>query len=155
MRIRRKPVKRALSNEMTSMIDIVFLLLAFFVMTFQIVASEGDFRISMPAKGPTSTTTSLDSPTLQVRLSADAEGNLSSIKLGERELGTDFAALQLEIQGLVTAVDENLEVELDCDPRLSYRFTVDALTAVTGYKAPDGKTVTLIEKVRFAPRRRM
>lgn len=155
MRIRRKPQKRMLSNEMTSMIDIVFLLLAFFVMTFQIVATEGDFNIRMPSAGPPVNTVALESPVLQVHLAADESGQLTSIKLGEQQLGTDFARLRQEVLGLTTAVDDSLEVELDCDPRLDYRYTVDALTAVTGYKSPDGKVVTLVEKVRFAPRRKM
>ena len=34
--------------QMTPMIDIVFQLLIFFIMTFKIVAQEGDFNIKMP-----------------------------------------------------------------------------------------------------------
>ncbi|MFT5528125.1 MAG: biopolymer transport protein ExbD, partial [Pirellulaceae bacterium] len=34
--------------QMTPMIDIVFQLLVFFIMTFKIVAMEGDFNIKMP-----------------------------------------------------------------------------------------------------------
>lgn len=33
---------------MTPMIDIVFQLLVFFIMTFKIVSQEGDFHIKMP-----------------------------------------------------------------------------------------------------------
>ena len=36
----------------TAMIDVVFLLLAFFIMTFKIVAPEGDFRVNMPQAAP-------------------------------------------------------------------------------------------------------
>ena len=34
--------------NMTAMIDIVFQLLVFFIMTFKVVAMEGDFNIRMP-----------------------------------------------------------------------------------------------------------
>jgi biopolymer transport protein ExbD len=34
--------------QMTPMIDIVFQLLVFFIMTFKIVSQEGDFNIKMP-----------------------------------------------------------------------------------------------------------
>ena len=34
--------------QMTPMIDIVFQLLVFFIMTFKIVAQEGDFNVKMP-----------------------------------------------------------------------------------------------------------
>ena len=37
-----------LKLNMTAMIDIVFQLLVFFVMTFKVVAMEGDFNIKMP-----------------------------------------------------------------------------------------------------------
>ena len=38
--------------EMTPMIDIVFQLLVFFIMTFKIVSQEGDFNIKMPRAAP-------------------------------------------------------------------------------------------------------
>ncbi len=37
---------------MTPMIDIVFLLLVFFLFSFKIVVQEGDFNIRMPVAGP-------------------------------------------------------------------------------------------------------
>ena len=40
--------------QMTPMIDIVFQLLIFFIMTFKIVAQEGDFNINMPQASPQS-----------------------------------------------------------------------------------------------------
>ena len=38
--------------QMTPMIDIVFQLLVFFIMSFKIVAQEGDFNIKMPLAAP-------------------------------------------------------------------------------------------------------
>ncbi len=47
---------RTIRLQMTPMIDIVFQLLVFFIMTFKIVSQEGDFHIKMPvanlAPGP-------------------------------------------------------------------------------------------------------
>ncbi|MFN9436559.1 MAG: ExbD/TolR family protein, partial [Planctomycetota bacterium] len=37
--------------QLTSMIDVIFLLLIFFIMTFKISAQEGDFNIKMPIGG--------------------------------------------------------------------------------------------------------
>ncbi len=42
------------------------------------------------------------------------------------------------------------EVELDCDYGLKYRYTINALTAITGY-VENGQQHKLIEKVRFTP----
>ena len=38
--------------QMTPMIDIVFQLLVFFIMTFKIVSLEGDFHVKMPRQQP-------------------------------------------------------------------------------------------------------
>ena len=53
MKIRgKRPSKdEKIELQMTPMIDIVFQLLVFFIMTFNVVAQEGDFNIRMPAVG--------------------------------------------------------------------------------------------------------
>ena len=43
--------------QMTPMIDIVFQLLIFFIMTFKIVSMEGDFNIKMPQASPSTVQT--------------------------------------------------------------------------------------------------
>lgn len=60
--------------EMTPMIDIVFQLLVFFIMTYKVTAMEGDYNIRMPSPGVEDT---MEPETLedflQVRLVANAE----------------------------------------------------------------------------------
>ena len=65
--------------QMTPMIDIVFQLLVFFIMTFKIVAQEGDFNIKMPLAAQQQGMPE-ESPilTMHVRLRADADGRLLS-----------------------------------------------------------------------------
>ena len=49
--------------------------------------------------------------------------------------------------------DADYEVELQCDYNLKYDNTIQAMTAVRGYRAKiDGKDeiITLIEKIRMA-----
>lgn len=76
MRIRRdKSGSENPALPMTSMIDIVFPLLVFFVMTFKIAALEGDFSIHMAAgDGPAATNLPL-----KLRMKADVDGNLLSM----------------------------------------------------------------------------
>lgn len=52
----RKPgaTEEKIELNMTSMIDIVFQLLIFFIMTFKIVTEEGDFNIKMPLQSQAS-----------------------------------------------------------------------------------------------------
>ncbi len=60
--------------QMTPMIDIVFQLLVFFIMTYKVTALEGDFNIRMPSAADTQTITpdTLED-FLEVRLIANAE----------------------------------------------------------------------------------
>jgi len=143
---------------MTPMIDIVFQLLVFFIMTFKIVAPEGDFNIKMPIAAPSEGVPDDDQfPPLKVRLRANESGRLASIALGERPI-KDFGHLRREVRAIVGdeagpgSVAENQEVELDCDYNLRFESVIDAITAVSGYVA-DGHIQKLIEKIKFAPPR--
>ncbi len=149
--------------SMTPMIDIVFNLLAFFIITFRIPAVEGDFNIKMPVNAQSSQSVSMDEMTpVEIRLTAGPGGELSGIVFGSKALGTDMRALRAEIfsflhldatgtisQGNGNGADQ--EVELNCDPELRYRYVIDAITAVTGYVNEDNQIVKLIEKVKFTP----
>ena len=70
--------------QMTSMIDVVFLLLAFFVVTYKTPEIEGDFNIRMPIDAQSTAQPSLDdlSP-VTIKLSSDARGALVGIRFGE------------------------------------------------------------------------
>ena len=142
--------------QMTPMIDIVFQLLIFFVMTFKIASVEGDFNVKMPLASSTSAAQT-ETVAVPVRLVADPQGQLTSIRMGDRNLGTDFRALRQEIIAMVGtdtgpgSMAENTEVELDCDYQLNYAYTIRAIDAVSGFIDQTGKMQPLIEKVKFAP----
>lgn len=164
MKLRQHEGRIKSELNMTSMIDIVFLLLVFFVMTFKIVDQEGDFTVRMPLadqnQGP-----SVDDPQLPLtlRLVADDNGTLTSMRLNEVELGADaqaFEKLRGMIVGLVgdtsgpEASDvEKPELEIDTDYNLRYENIIKAITAVSGYSVGD-ETVKLIEKIKFAAPRK-
>lgn len=157
MRICHLQRRLARKNElaMTPMIDVVFLLLIFFIMTFQIVAPEGDFNVEkMPQAVAGATSIAPQVPTLTVRLAADPRGRLTSIRLNGRELA-GFDELRSQVRGLLRdagidpAHDETPTVEFDCDYGLDYEHVVDAVTAVSGY-VDRGRVVELLTKIRFA-----
>jgi len=138
--------------KMTAMIDIVFLLLVFFVMTFTIVAAEGDFNVDMPRteQGPAPPPPPLP---VFVHLEAAEDGSLAGIQFNDRRL-SDFDALHARILNMVHASgpagsEESFAVELACDERLKYEHLVQAITAVSGYVDQHGNKVTLIENVRL------
>ncbi len=146
-------------SALTSMIDIVFLLLVFFVMTFRVIAPEGDFSMTKMAQAASKTDPHpLHLPPITVRLRAGERGELTAICMNGREL-TDFDELRSRVRGLLQAArlsvgDENAPVaEFDCDYGLSYEHVIDAVTAVSGY-VEQGRVVELTRKVRFTPPRR-
>jgi len=155
---RRLPRKDELAT--TPMIDIVFLLLVFFIMTFRIVAPEGDFNLSKTARAAAGQTPvdEFQLPVITVRLTADRRGRLTGIRMNGRELA-DFDELRAHVQGFMRDAgsgvrsDQGPTVEFDCDYALDYEHVVDAVAAVSGY-VDRGRVVQTAGKVRFAPARR-
>jgi len=146
---------------MTPMIDIVFLLLIFFIMTFKIVSPEGDFNIRMPAHAPAAREPGiLMIPPLKVRLVADHQGRLAGVYLGEARMAdaAPFAELRERVIQIIGddaspgTIAEDTEIELDCDYNLRFEYAIDAITAVSG-KIQHGEIIKLIDKIRFAPPR--
>ncbi|MDO5566565.1 MAG: biopolymer transporter ExbD [Planctomycetia bacterium] len=155
--------------QMTSMIDVVFLLLSFFIITYKTPEIEGDFNIRMPVQVQSNQLPSLDDLTpVTIRLMSDSQGNLTGIVFGDKSLGVDFQLLRKSIfdyiqasgsvdfqQALTTSVvpafKDDLEVEFDCDPKLRYKYTMLGITAVTGYLNGDNQVVKMVEKVKFTP----
>jgi biopolymer transport protein ExbD len=160
MRIRHSTAHEdKIELQMTPMIDIVFQLLVFFIMTFKIVTPEGDFNIKMPLASSESIPQEepIESQTLVVRLLSGANGGLAGINLGQRTLPTSFDALRSEVINVVGTdagpdqAADGYEVELDFDFDLRYEYVIAAIDAVTGYIDPDtGTAIKLIEKVKFA-----
>jgi len=158
MQIEKKGSEAKVEMQMTPMIDIVFQLLTFFIMTFKIVAAEGDFDIKMPlssrSEGPPPEE---QLPPMKVRLVATSGGQLSKIKLNDNDFGVSFDGLHNYIISLIGddrgpgSNQESAEVELDCDPQLHYEHVIRAITAVSGYTEADGNIVKLVEKIRFTP----
>ena len=150
--------------NMTSMIDIVFQLLVFFIMTFKIVAQEGDFNIRMPLAA-SSPETMEDTPpeVIHVILKAGDDGTVSSIDvddevqvktLGGGTIEELYASLNSYIDGKVSGGNDpesgiETEVEFDIDTNLKYGFTVKAIEAVSGRQLANGEVKKLIENIKL------
>ena len=159
MKVRRKDAGAKNELNMTSMIDIVFLLLVFFVMTFKIVEMEGDFSIRMPLAGAAGAVTDNTDLPLKLRMTADAAGNLASMSMNDISLGRDMDRLRSTVVSLIgtpspdAAPEDGPELEIDTDYNLRYEHVIDAITHVSGTKDGD-QVVKLIEKIKFAKPRR-
>jgi biopolymer transport protein ExbD len=142
------------SAAMTPMIDVVFQLLAFFILTFRIVTPEGDFGITMPAAAPSNDPLEVHEEELHVQLSADPAGNLTDIHVNNRSLGPDIKALHQYVARLAgvdgpSSLRSELEVKLDFDPQLYYAHAMAAVTAVSAYRDAEGNPAVLVERLRF------
>jgi biopolymer transport protein ExbD len=160
MRIKAPPGADA-TMQLTSMIDVVFLLLIFFIMSFKIAAQEGDFSVRMPLQnsGSQSMEPDTDLP-IKLRLRADAGGNLAEIVVNDNQsFGNDFSKLRAFIMQMTPggtsgpSDDEGPEVELDLDYQLKYESVISAITSVTGHKQGD-EVIRLVNRIKFAPPRK-
>ena len=145
-----------IETQITPMIDVVFLLLIFFMLTLKIVEPEGDFQINMPIATPeVSDQVDIELADIRIRLVANDDGTLKQIYFGQRSLGTGKEAFQklnnevLKIIGFPgNPATAETEVEIETDYNLHYENTVSAVSACSG-TLKDGKLVRYIEKIKF------
>jgi len=135
--------------QMTPMLDMIFQLLVFFILTFKPVVDEGQFGVTMsgmpggtaalptivPGMGDDSGEPPPDVqfvPPIRVRLVADSDGNLAAggIALGDRAIPS-IGYLLIELRSLVRGSADDYEVVIEADPRLHYEFVVQAVNAIS------------------------
>ena len=153
--------KEEIKLNMTSMIDIVFQLLVFFIMTFKVVAMEGDFNVKMPlASNEAEAIDDVIPDIIYVRLNSGPEGKIASIEvsngvtdetLNDSDMYvklTDFVEKAVAGSGDPSTSTET-EVEFEIDFILKYSYTVKAIESVSGKVQPDGSVKKLVEKIKF------
>jgi biopolymer transport protein ExbD len=72
--------------DMTAMIDVVFQLLTFFMLTLKSVVVEGDFNIRMPLGASAGAAEENPIPPLILKMSADASGRLTGVQMGGKSV---------------------------------------------------------------------
>ncbi len=158
MKLRHKSDVEKIETQMAPMIDVVFQLLIFFMLTLKILAPEGDFNINMPIGQAQADPNSEPQDFIKVRLLANPDGSLQQVQLGRAPLGNDarvFDRLNGEIAGMVrrdaSGFNDDIEVEIDFDYGLHYRNVIRAISACTGRIDPNTKEpITLVDKIKFA-----
>jgi biopolymer transport protein ExbD len=145
--------------NMTPMIDVVFQLLAFFLMTFKIAAPEGDFNLKLPKEersaGPANTQTEM----ITIRLAATQFGDLAGIQVESKPVLTGrsaYAVLHNQIVLMVNdareAGKDEPEIQIDADDLLRYENVVRTISAIAGHMDEFGNIKPLVKKVKFKPK---
>jgi biopolymer transport protein ExbD len=143
--------------DMTPMIDVVFQLLTFFMLTLKTVITEGDFEIRMPLGPSQGAVDDNPIPPVRVKIMAGPDGDRIGIAMNGSVVA-DFDDLRRRILDLVGSGPgsnaDKTEVELDCDYQLKYVNVVNAISAVSGVVQPDGTVVEMIKKIKLTPPKR-
>ena len=143
---RKRPVLEKPKINMTPMIDVVFLLLTFFVLTFKIIVPEGDFNIQMSSMGQAQPVET-DADSVQVRLYANEDGRLSEIHLNDQKIES-FDSLRQSVLALALT-NPDVEVVLHPDEHLHYEYVVKAITAING-EVRGEQIVKIVDNIKFA-----
>ncbi len=117
----------------TPMLDMAFQLLTFFVLTYKVMPSEGQFLMNLVPPQPATSITAeapTDKPsdsmptslrTLPTILRAGEGGSLAEIKVGEQTIPTDPVALEKELDKYFQDPDLPFDQTLlKVDPKLKY-----------------------------------
>ncbi len=161
-----------IETQMAPMIDVVFQLLIFFMLTLKIVEPEGDFTINMPLGKPTEQTDDIPLQDLKIKMLSDEAGGLRSLLYDSRDLLPE-AQRAVENDPNLAATRENVErvafkilndkiltmtnkgqvkdqqVEIDADYKLRYEYGIQCIGACTG-RMEEGQLVRFVEKIKFA-----
>ena len=155
MAAKREALSDKIAIDMTPMIDVVFQLITFFMLTLKTVIVEGDFDIKMPLGAGKQDPDSAPPTVHLVKMTADPAGQLTGITLNGNPVA-DFEQLRQKIIGFVGVNQgpggaDNTEVELDCDYGLKYGNVVKAISFVSGVPQADGQVIDLVKKIKFKP----
>ena len=156
----RQPEK--IEAQMAPMIDVVFQLLIFFMLTLKITAEEGDFGINMPIGSSGADSNELPPTEIKIRLQANPDGTLANASVGANSYGNGPDVFERINSRVITLAgppsggpNDDMEVTIDADYNLNYNYVIQAVSAATGKVDPrSGRPVRYVDKIKFAPPRR-
>lgn len=160
---RTKKSGQEVKGDMTPMIDMVFQLLIFFILTLNIVDPEGDFYLRLPKPGSAQAAQNdMMTKPLRITLVSNSEGDLTRVFVGDKACKmktstdpeeSDVRARIRQAMGNAAGPKEDFEIELGWGgpgrDTLKYRYVLKMVGICTGEREPDGTVKTLVEKIKF------
>ncbi|MDG2388247.1 MAG: biopolymer transporter ExbD [Planctomycetaceae bacterium] len=171
MKIRGTKSTEKIEPQMAPMIDVVFQLLIFFMLTLKIIEPEGDFTVNMPIGQSAAESDSPKPPVIKVRMKADpVTGEMYSMTIANKELfasapgasqeeksSNAFKRLNSEILNAIGSpgnpLADDQEVELDPDFALNSKYLINAIGACRGrVQRVNGQArmIDYIKNIKFA-----
>ena len=93
MAAKREALSDKITIDMTPMIDVVFQLITFFMLTLRTVITEGDFDIRMPLGASAGAASEDQLPPVRVKMTAGPGGERTSLTMNGQPIG-DFDELR-------------------------------------------------------------
>lgn len=155
MRIRSRSSRSTPYRNMSAMIDVVFLLLVFFMLTLQIAGPEGVHEVSAQADhGPPD---HIAIPPVHVGLKSAVDGSLTAVSLNGRALGrgeSGLQSLQREVQYLCEVLGPEAsgkaKIIIKADYELKYEHSVRAMGICSSRRNSDGSLIPLGPQVSIS-----
>lgn len=122
MKTPHRTVSRAVGFDMTPMIDIVFQLIIFFLLTGHMVKQEAHMQLALAAAASGQEQENDEQPRVTINVQSDGQVFLGSGRLSAEELGPRLKE-KLEESG------QGLEVRIRSDRRAPYRLVEPVLLA--------------------------
>jgi biopolymer transport protein ExbD len=104
--------------DMTAMIDVVFQLLTFFMLTLKSVIVEGDFNIRMPLGASAGVAEDNPIPPLIIKMTATPEGRLAGVQMGGKSVvGQDLIGELASADAMLDQADSGNKPQLNAARR--------------------------------------
>ena len=122
MKFRRKP-RETVDINLASLIDVVFILLLFFVVTTTFTR-ETQLRVELPEAVSGAPAPDAEAKQLEITISAEGVDSVNNHLLPKSDLGTLTEALQKESQG-----DTKMPLSISADGKTPHQAVVTAMDA--------------------------
>jgi biopolymer transport protein ExbD len=122
MRIPQRPRARAISFNMTPMIDVVFQLIIFFLVSSHLAKQETQLKLPLPAADSADAEADAQRPSLVVNVLADGQWLLAGRVITPEQFPT-------RVQEAVAEHGSELEVKIRADRAVAYRHVEPIMLA--------------------------
>lgn len=127
--------------NLTSFLDLIFNILAFFVITFNPPSPERNYDLSLPPPKAPKNAQEVELPTgdgpvaklfddVTITLTSAPGGALGAIVIGQKNVGANTQALVRELQATAKTIGESFEAaNIASDPKLNYGALIEVVDA--------------------------